>query len=264
MTDEPDSFPKFDTDIDALLQEVKESLDMSVPGIPLYRHPLYVGFPMPDDMAMPEQMRNFGMRGILTHKVAAFNKAVDERDWEQCLWLTERPFRTQFLHTLVHSCELVLGHVKAKLIKDAWIDSEGPHVNIAVWRHWFRWLHEYWVDSGEGDEPCPEVYTADELEARRKLIADKASIQTPAGTILVYRGTCSKEADISERGLSWTLSQEKAEWFAKRFARAGSKGVPLIFIGEVSVENTIGPWQSRGEDEMILPFGCTVMKMEAV
>ena len=259
-------YMRYTTDIEQLLEEVKASLDMSVKDIPIYRHPLYVGFGLPDDLPPMGPYKNMGLRGVLTAKVAAFNKAVDEKDWERCLWITERPFRVNFLYELLDTHEHVNDADKAMLIKEAWTDSESPHVNNDVWRDWFRWLHQYLLDNPRSGGARRLVYSAGEWEAREKLIADKASPQDVDGTIIVYRGTCSNEgtAPGDERGLSWTLDREKAVWFATRFAKLGKRGIPLVLTGEVRVSRTIGPWLGRGENEMILPYGCTVMKSERV
>jgi hypothetical protein len=246
----------YTTNIDRLMHAVKATLDTSIAALPLYRHPLYVGVALPDTLPPLGMFKDLGLKGILTNKVAAFNEAVEAKDWEQCLWLTERPFRMDFLFNLLESDYDISEGVRAELTKAVWMDCESPHVNKELWMEWFDWLHQYQEASLHLTANWTHLYTADEWAARNQLVGKKASPKDEDPTIVVYRGTCTNEgAEFMERyGLSWTLDRDRAIWFAQRFAGCGERGAPMLLTAEVVAKNTIGPWQGRGEDEMVLPY----------
>lgn len=66
-------------------------------------------------------------------------------------------------------------------------------------------------------------------------------------TITVYRGVSKG----SVNGLSWTLSYDKAKWFANRLS---SKAENTVYIGKINKEDIFCFTDCRNEKELILNF----------
>ena len=64
--------------------------------------------------------------------------------------------------------------------------------------------------------------------------------------IEVWRGTSHKRGVA---GLSWTLDQEKAVWFAHRFC--SEKRVPFLAKGIVEKDDVLAYFGDRGEREIV-------------
>ena len=78
-------------------------------------------------------------------------------------------------------------------------------------------------------------------------------------TLEVYRGILITPRQLAAvrrgvlRALSWTNNREQAMWFARRFAEAWPKKIPVLICGKVRMKNAIGPLLGRKEDEYIVP-----------
>lgn len=66
--------------------------------------------------------------------------------------------------------------------------------------------------------------------------------------IPIYRGTSVN----NYRGLSWTLEQKKAEWFAKRFPIGDSKR--YVFDGKIRKKDIIAFFNDRNEKEVVCDY----------
>jgi hypothetical protein len=75
--------------------------------------------------------------------------------------------------------------------------------------------------------------------------------QRLTGEVAIYRGTLGEDP---REGLSWTLSEEQARWFASR----GARGVPrdrstqTVWRATVDASQILGYFVERGEDELIV------------
>ena len=74
------------------------------------------------------------------------------------------------------------------------------------------------------------------------------------GPFTIFRGVAGRGSARRVRGLSWTGSQERAEWFAQRLARILPN--PAVFKVTVSEADVIAyvhsGKQGRGEEEFIV------------
>ena len=61
--------------------------------------------------------------------------------------------------------------------------------------------------------------------------------------VAIYRGHNGKNPD----GISWTLSQEKAKWFSKRYT-----GIHRVSSREVAKEEIVFYSNDRSEDECVV------------
>ncbi len=175
----------------------------------------FLNHPLVQDMmvdAMP------GFANIqLRQKKASLAKAIENKNWNQYINIHERPYRFDALQELIDRYE---PENADELIRDAWIDSENIHQNFDGW---YNLIESNGIAMSEEDA---KVYR--ELPEQ----------------VTVYRG-CSP---LNEEGFSWTLDQEKAEWFANRFSRAGSK-VMKVTVPKSEIVAYLG---GRGESEVIL------------
>ncbi len=70
----------------------------------------------------------------------------------------------------------------------------------------------------------------------------------------IYRGQQRKTDPV---GLAWTLSRNRAEWFASRervrFAAGWTKGPGVVLVGKVSKRDALAYLDHRGEQEVLVP-----------
>ena len=66
--------------------------------------------------------------------------------------------------------------------------------------------------------------------------------------VTIYRGVTDKNKD-NKKALSWTLSQDKAEWFAHRFDEVGE-----VWKTEISKDNIFAYFDEMGEKEVIIDY----------
>jgi hypothetical protein len=76
--------------------------------------------------------------------------------------------------------------------------------------------------------------------------AERAALAALPDPLRVFRGF---SLDDHERGFSWTISRELAEWFAQRFALLG--GEARVASGLIAKAKVIAYLSSRNEDEVL-------------
>jgi hypothetical protein len=140
-------------------------------------------------------------------KVRDANRAFRKGNWTSYVFIHEKPYR---LPALLEAIEWGLtGKEYWELVGQVWVNSENIHQYAREWR---------------------DVWSAEDLD--RGAIMDEEEQKTFAALpdiVTVYRGTLYPKARIK---LSWTLDQERAEWFARRFYRNGH-----VLMGEVRKED---------------------------
>ena len=142
------------------------------------------------------------------HKIDAVAKAKSNRDWGFFVSLHEKPYR---LDALVAATKYGLKEKPSEfweLLGRVWIDTENAHQHPKKWR-------QLWTETTEGRRAC----MSDE---------DLRIFDSLPEQIEVWRATSHKRGVA---GLSWTLDQEKAVWFAHRFC--SEKRVPFLAKGIV-------------------------------
>jgi len=158
-------------------------------------------------------------------KREAVRQAMAEKKWPLFVQLHERPYRRSALweiRPLVNSQEYweLLGYV--------WTDSEN------TWQ-WGCMLPQLLGSRRTGRE-C--IMLEEEREALAVLPEE----------LVVHRGLTSRGTTM---GWSWTLSQPKAEWFARRLldSRKGEK--PILMTATVAKSRVIAHFTRRGEAEIV-------------
>lgn len=180
-------------------------------GTIMLHHPLVINV-----FYTPEQ--NAFINKQYEYKVKAVTQAKQNKDWSFYILLHERPYR---LEALLAILPYLNKEQTDKLVKDVWVDSESPHANIKVWRN----LWSLTEDAGK----------------KSKAFKDLPDLVT------IYRGIKRLE-NKRNYGISWTLSEKTAEFFARRFMP------PLSYIlkAKVNKSNITALIEDRGETEVIV------------
>jgi hypothetical protein len=77
----------------------------------------------------------------------------------------------------------------------------------------------------------------------------------------VYRGFIGKRG----KGLSWTIDQSKAEWFARRFAMLTHLGQPRLMEGIVKKKDVLAYFNGWKEKEIVVdPANVRSLRTSAV
>jgi hypothetical protein len=110
------------------------------------------------------------------------------------------------------------GLIYNETIRDVWLDSENIRQSPGRWRR--AW------------------------ESANILPTEWVALAATPNMVTVFRGGRGSNA---WRGLSWTLNQEKARWFATRFSERGN-----LFSGVVAKAQIKAHLRDRNEDEVIV------------
>lgn len=163
------------------------------------------------------------------------DEALAERDYARYLGLFgshERVFPFLSIHTRLTDDEYwrALGSV--------WINSE--------WSHEFRPLWDWLFLSNRNRAGSVAMMDAAERERWDEL----------PNEFRVYRGQQRRRDPI---GYSWTLSHERAVWFANvgrpRFTDAWLRGPGLVLSGLVCKSDALAYLNGRTEEEILIPVG---------
>lgn len=181
----------------------------------LLRHPLVYQVPYHDSLA---QLSNH----ILEQKTQKLNEAIIEKNYHRIIWLHERPYRPNAFQAYIYD-----SGIKDKdyweLLSHVWIDTEYPYISMDLWSHFFS--------SDRKDKQC--LMNPSERVFFRELPDE----------ITIYRGQHLKY-DI---GISWTLDEALAKFFAYRFNTEGT-----ILTKTIKKESALCYFSRRGESEILL------------
>jgi hypothetical protein len=194
---------------DVLDEELKAYLQPTGPLGPFVRHPLVFG---------PADIPGY-LNRQLKMKKEHLARAEREGNWSHYLMLHERPWRIPVLSRLVFENRLTRGQLQ-DLLLSTWMDTEFPHQ--------FR-------------------KTPLELFTHAGFVTDnQVAWNALSAPLILYRGDSRRPRATS---LSWTLSEEKAKWFARRWtpgvvwrAHLMDKSKALAFVtGRNELEVVVSP-----------------------
>jgi len=135
-------------------------------------------------------------------------------------WLS-KPYRLQFLDLIK---EDITPEKLGELLSWVWVQTEFPNQNGVD-----RWIKLF-------QRVCRStLMTSEELEKYNDL-PDK---------VVVYRGLQSDKTKV--RGMSWTLSIDKAKWFACRWQRVGE-----VYSAIIRKDGIFAYLNGRGEEEVVV------------
>jgi len=214
-----------------LHEDLIDHIDHDSPMGEFLRHPLIV------TPYIPQMNAYYNYQYLGKRKEA--DKVLKKKDWSQWIWFHERPFR---LDAFLSVCSGLPAKTYWELLREIWVDTEGPSVNQDIWLELFN-------------RPYPK---------RRKMMTGKErralTQASESGELNIYRGFVTGveteenyyEEDIDrEGGISWTLDYNKAEWFARRFLVEGN-GVGMVAEAICKPKDVIGYFESRGEKEIVV------------
>ena len=215
-----------------LNEELIDHIDEDSPFGVFLRHPLLV-------TVYVEEMNAYYNYQYLGKRKQA-DKALKKKDWNRWIWLHERPFR---LDAFLFICRDIPAKEYWTLLREIWIDTEGPGVNQDIWLELFN-------------RPYPK---------RRKMMTGKErrtlANEGRSGELNIYRGYVDgldsedseyiEEDRDRESGISWTLDYNKAEWFARRFLSGGT-GHGVVAEAICKPKDVIAYFESRGEKEIVV------------
>jgi hypothetical protein len=138
----------------------------------------------------------------------------------------------------------------------------GNHFHLAFIADNIAWLKA----KGEYERALMDAYTGTRINfsgwsphVLRFLfqIADRDKLRAAGdpipggGPFMLYRGVAGSGAKRRVRGMSWTSSLDKAQWFAKRFGEIPCGVCPTVYEAQVSMEHVYAYSNGRSEQEFL-------------
>ena len=163
---------------------------------------------------------------IYYQKIKLLAKAEADGDWSTYVFLHERPYR---LGGLLAATKKGLKDKPSDfwaLMGSVWCDSENIHSNLSKWKR-------LWGTTVEGRRAC--------MSKEDLCVFDSLPEQ-----IDVWRGASQKRYID---GYAWTLDQEIAVWFARRFYWRSR--VPVLAKGTVKKNDVLAYFGGRNEREIV-------------
>jgi hypothetical protein len=142
-----------------------------------------------------------------------FPKTIRERfpaalfqagNWERLIWIHERPYRIRPLQKALR--RIADPKEAARLVGLVWTDSENIRQRRSVWLSIWTERADPWAAMDEKEQ---------------------AEFATFPDRLTIFRGQGGRRGHT--HGLSWTMDQAKAEWFAER----SFPGRPFVASGWV-------------------------------
>lgn len=185
-------------------------------GIPMIKHPLIFSIFHTD-------IQNYIINKQYEWKKSAVKEALKKKNWGSYVFLHERPYR------LVPAFSSISQKLDSKtyweLLGEIWVDSEN------IWQNSDWWL--YFLEDGPLENK--EYFMSEEDREEFKRLPEK---------LTVYRGYVPRK---NKKGFSYTLSKEKATWFANRFGRDGK-----VYERQIDKKDVFAYKNDRNEQEIII------------
>jgi hypothetical protein len=160
-------------------------------------------------------------------------QAERDGDWEQLIWIYEKPYRIKPLRKALR----VIGDPKeaARLVGLVWTGSENIRQKRKAWLSIWTKLADPWAAMDEKEQ---------------------AEFATLPDRLTIFRGHGGRRRGLTQ-GLSWTMDQAEAEWFARHF-----QGPPFVASGWVFKRDVFAYFTRRDESEIVVsPDDLTVTKI---
>ena len=215
--------------IEELLPELQEHLEARDDGVTALSHPLII---------IPIYSEHFAKQAndTLNHKTKRIQKAIKTNDLDSIMWLHVRPYR---LWAFSQFSKFMKPEQYWKTLKAIWMDSEFPMLEKDLWL---------------------SMFTA-EVKQKRKFMtgSERRILQDLPETVDIYRGyDGSRQGTL---GLSWTLSKDKAIWFAHRLGADD----PFLATATCKHDSILAYFHARGDQEIIIdPLDAQIIDNEQV
>lgn len=229
--------------LDETLEDIRDSVHPLESGLKMSAHPLYHTLWTHEALDLEDKdphgnpiggqawLRKIGgqawLRKHIEHKLGKLQWALGAEDWDTFIFLHERPYRASVCCELV-SYKMFHPCMKPDLIRSVWVNTEN------AWQHSGTWDQIF----GRMTPECFNEILDEDEQALRASLPDELTI---------WRGHDAQHGKAAQTSYSWTLDREKARWFAKRFSKE-----PVVTEAQVKKEMAAGPFNDRGESEIIL------------
>ena len=197
-------------------------------GLQMIHHKYFVGIWSDNDFVIDHA------NNVYNHKKEAIDEAIKEKNINSYLWLHERAYRVESIINALNDWWKPSKKEYWELISFLWTDTENVYENKDYWE---QLLFLEFSDS--------------------HLMMDKEDTKffnELPNTITIYRG------GIDDKGYSWTLDKDKAEWFANRWVMNGNLGDESnvtnrhetnVFEKTIKKSDAIAYLSDRNESEII-------------
>lgn len=169
-------------------------------------------------MYMGSEFENDIMNKQFKLQRARFKKLIQEKKFIEYLCYVARPYR---LDGLVRHLSEIPQDKLFECVEFVWTDSESPMVNYEVWKTIFS-LPQLKNDFDKTKKDLPEAF-------------------------FIYRGT----KDEFDKGISWTISKDRARWFADRYFTKKNINDGIVLEKHVRRDEVVMFTNRRGESEVI-------------
>lgn len=181
---------------------------------PMVRHPLVYSVPHNDSQ---NALLNFQLQ----EKKREVSKMMDEQDYVGYVFIHEKPYRfNAFKEVMEHMQD----DMYWEILSDVWTNSENIWQNIDEWKSLLS-----------SDRKGKAAFMSKEERAIYNALPDK---------VTAYRGY---QPALNMAGLSYSLSKDKAEWFANRYSKKGK-----VIKVTVPKKKVFAYLDGRNEKEIII------------
>lgn len=198
-------------------------IPVEIEDLGMVRHPIFSS----SVVVFPDEEQRFGDlsdKATLKKAIQQRKELIEESDsLESLTYLITKPYRMQFLELIENTLPQSEFAVSLSRI---WIDMENPNtcgVSLHTLIEWFK----------RADKSS--LMDDEELEAFEALPDE----------FTVYRGMGDKS---NEKGISYTLSLEKAQWFANR--PPSERG--YVLTGTAKKDDVLAFFTRRSEQEILI------------
>jgi hypothetical protein len=170
-----------------------------------------------------EQMNALTNARYVAKKLAA-EEALAQGNASRFVYLNERPYRFEAFMEAIAARAVDEEETFNTLLSSVWMDSENIHAYVEEWK-------SVWKLSN------PALIMSDE---------DRVIFDSLPATITIYRGLDNVTGTLE--GMSWTVSKERAKWFAKRFSAVE----PVIASVTIAKDKIYAYLGGRNEEEIVV------------
>lgn len=183
----------------------------------MIHHPLLVQL-LPEDASYINQ--------LYLQKLEKLKLAKASKDWDRYITLHERPYRLNALLIAIDSGLSDRPSDYWELVGQVWRESENIFENPTAWE-------KLWGSTIDGRHACMST-------------KDLQIFNSLPKQLVVWRGASNKNGIA---GLSWTLNENKAAWYARRFRT--DPNVPVVAKGLLLKRDILAYFGERHESEIV-------------
>lgn len=197
-----------------LHKDLKKHIVKLNSGMEMIHHPLYVG-----TYTSHAHINDLANKSYKSKK-KYIRKYTEEKDINAFMNVIERPYRVPMVMSVLRSWWNPTKQEYWDVISWIWQDTECVYENLDTW------IELMTLEFSE-----PQLMMNDK---------EKEVYDNLPEIVRVYRG------GVDDKGLSWSLSREKAEWFANRFDYGYE-----VFEKEIKKSDILAYLNGRQEQEII-------------